>query len=54
MSMNQLEGTIDRNSGEVLLNFEARFLFSIGDILKFRELIVKTFLKTGKVKGKLH
>ena len=54
MSMNQLEGTIDKNSGEVLLNFESKFLFSIGAILKFPELIVKSLLKTGKVKGKLH
>ena len=54
MSMDQLEGTIDKNSGEVLLKFESKFLFSIGAILKFPELIVKTFLKTGNVKGRLH
>ena len=54
MSMDQLEGTIDKNSGKVLLKFESKFLFSIGDILKFPNLIVKTLLKTGKVKGKLH
>tara|TARA_B100001250_G_scaffold375578_1_gene363241 strand:+ start:1496 stop:2026 length:531 start_codon:yes stop_codon:yes gene_type:complete len=54
MSMDELEGTIDKNSGEVLLNFESKFLFSIGAILKFPNLIVKTLLKTGKVKGKLH
>ncbi len=54
MSMDHLEGTINQNSGEVLLNFESKFLFSIGVILKFPELIVKTHLKTGKVKGKLH
>ena len=54
MSMDKLEGTIDQNSGEVLLKFESKFLFSIGAILKFPELIVKTLLKTGKVKGQLH
>ena len=54
MSMDHLAGTIDKNSGEVLLKFESKFLFSIGTIFKFPELIVKTFLKTGKVKGKLH
>ena len=54
MSMDQLEGTIDQNSGEVILKFKSKFLFSIGRILKFPELIVKTLLKTGKVKGKLH
>ena len=54
MFMNQLEGTIDKNSGEVLLKFESKFLFSIGGILKFPELIVKALLTTGKVKGKLN
>ena len=52
MSMDQLEGTIDKNSGEVLLHFESKFIFTIGAIIKFPELIVKTLLKTGKVKGK--
>ena len=54
MSMDQLKGTIDKNSGEVLLKFESKFFFSIGTMLKFPELIVKTSLITGKVKGKLH
>ena len=54
MSMDHLEGTIDKNSGEVLLKFESKFLFSIGAMLQFPELIVKTLLKTGKVKGKIH
>jgi len=52
MSMDKLEGTIDKNSGEVLLKFESKFLFSIGTILKFPELIVNTCLTTGKVKGR--
>ena len=54
MYMEQLEGTIDKNSGEVLLKFESKFLFSIGPMLKFPNLIVKTLLTTGKIKGKLH
>ena len=54
MSMDHLEGTIDQSSGEVLLEFESKFLFSIGAILQFPELLVKTLLKTGKVKGKIH
>ena len=54
MSMDQLDGTINKNSGEVLLKFESKFLFSIGGMLKFPKLIVKTILKTGKVKGQLH
>ena len=54
MSMEKLEGTIDKNSGEVLLKFESKFLFSIGTMLMFPKLIVKTLLTSGKVKGKLH
>tara|TARA_B100000902_G_C26954505_1_gene737462 strand:- start:452 stop:760 length:309 start_codon:yes stop_codon:yes gene_type:complete len=54
MFMDKLEGTIDKNSGEVLLKFEAKFLFSIASMFEFPELIVKTLLTTGKVKGKLH
>jgi len=54
MFMDKLEGTIDKKSGEVLLKFESRFLFSIVSMQKFPELIVKSLLKTGKVKGKLH
>ena len=54
MSMDKLEGTIDKKSGEVLLSFESKFIFSIGAKLKFPELIVNSLLKTGKVKGKLH
>tara|TARA_B100000214_G_scaffold249348_1_gene183181 strand:+ start:238 stop:768 length:531 start_codon:yes stop_codon:yes gene_type:complete len=54
MRMDKLEGTIDQNSGEVLLKFESKFVFSIGVVMKFPNLIVKTLLKTGKVSGKLH
>ena len=54
MSMDKLKGTIDKKSGEVLLKFESKFIFSIGAKLKFPDLIVNSLLKTGKVKGKLH
>ena len=54
MSMDRLEGTIDKSSGEVFLKFESKFLFSIGAMLKFPKLLVKTLLTSGKVKGKLH
>ena len=54
MSMDKLEGTIDKNSGQALFKFESKFIFSIGTIIKFSDLLVKTSLKTGKVKGKLH
>ncbi len=54
MCMDHLAGTIDKNSGEVLLKFESQFLFSIGAIIEFPGLIVNTLLKTGKVKSQLH
>ena len=54
MAMDKLEGTIDKNSGEVSLNFESKFILGIGSIIKFPHLLVKTSLTTGKVKGKLH
>ena len=54
MSMDKLEGTIDKNSGEVCLQFESRFIFSIGGMINFPYLLVKTMLQTGKVKSKLH
>ena len=52
MSMERLEGTIDKNSGEILLEFESKFVFSIVNFIKFPNLIVNTSLTTGKVKGK--
>ena len=54
MSMDKLEGTINNNSGEVLFEFESKFTFSIGAIITFPDLLVKTSLQTGEVKGKLH
>jgi len=52
--MDQMEGTIDKNSGEILLQFKSKFILRIGGMLKFTELIIQTLLKTGKVKSKLH
>ena len=54
MTMDQLEGTINKNSGEVLFKFESKFILSIGGMIKFPNLLVKTKLTTGRVKGKLH
>ena len=54
ITMDKLEGTIDKNSGEVLFKFEAKFIFSIGSAIKFPNLFVKTSLITGKVIGKSH
>ena len=54
ISMDKLEGTIDKNSGAVLFQFESRFVLSIGTIIKFPDLLVKTSLQSETVKGKLH
>tara|TARA_Y100001968_G_scaffold147435_2_gene134869 strand:- start:115 stop:675 length:561 start_codon:yes stop_codon:yes gene_type:complete len=54
MSMDKLEGTINKVSGEILLEFESRFILRIGSIFNFPDLLVKTSLKTGKVKSYLY
>mgnify|MGYP001385827769 CR=1 FL=1 len=54
MSMDRLEGTINKNSGEVFLKFESKFIFSIGTMVKFPPILVNSSLQTGKVKGRLH
>ena len=54
ISMNKLEGTIDSNSGEVLFQFESKFILKIGGMIKFPDLLIQTSLTTGTVKGKLH
>ncbi len=53
MIMNKLEGTLNNESGEILLDFESKFLFSIFSIIKFPELFVKSSLKTNSVKSSL-
>ncbi len=52
--MKKLNGTINRASGEILLNFESSFIFTVGSLIKFPDLFIKTLLETGKVKGALH
>ncbi len=54
MLMDKLEGTINQDSGKVLLKFEAKFVFKVGRFIQFPDLLVQTSLTTGKVKGKLH
>ena len=54
MSLDKLEGNIDKDSGKILLEFESKFVLSIGEIFKFPDLLVNTSLKTGLVKSKLH
>ena len=52
MLMDKLEGTLDLTTGELLLDFESRFVFSIFSIFSFPNLLVKTSLVTGKVSSK--
>ena len=54
MIMDKLEGTINQKSGEILLEFEARFVLSIFSIYKFPNLLVNSLLNTGIAKTKLH
>ena len=54
MLMDKLEGTIDKNTGEIILFFESRFKFSICSIFFFPDLLVKSLLQSGKVKSNLY
>ena len=54
MFMDRLEGTINKNSGEIFFKFESKFVFRIGTLFKFPNLLVKSSLNTGVVKGKSH
>lgn len=50
MILDKLEGTINFSTGEVIFDFESRFFFSIGSLIKFPALIVKTSLTSEKAK----
>ena len=52
--MDKLEGTIEDLSGDISFNFEARFVFTIWPVFRFPDLIVKSFLTTGKISTDLH
>ncbi len=54
MLMNELQGTINRENGEILLAFKARFVFTAFSIFKFPELIVETTLGSRKLTSKLY
>ncbi|XP_068635460.1 uncharacterized protein [Aristolochia californica] len=47
------QGTIDEKTGQVDLEFKAKFLFSIGTIYRAPPLIVKTVLTSEESKGKI-
>ena len=52
--MEKLEGSINNKNGDILLDFEAKFVFTIWPTWQFPDLIVKTYLGTKKVKSKLY
>ena len=54
MYLNTLEGTINQETGEIILNFEARFMLQILYIFHFPSLSVKTTLNSGKVTSGRH
>jgi len=47
----QLEGTLDPNTGEMNLTFDARFNFTAGPIYKAKPLTVRTVLTTESTEG---
>ncbi len=53
MLLEKLEGTIALDTGEICLDFESEFLFTIWPIFVFPKLTVKTFLKSSRVVSKL-
>ena len=54
MSLDNLEGTINQETGEIILNFKAKFILEILSIFQFPSLLVNTTLTTGNVKSELH
>ena len=54
MHMDKLEGTIDEVKKQILLEFEARFVFSVWPLLNFPELRVNTVLTTASIRSELH
>ena len=51
MLMDKLAGTWDHATGNLSLDFEARFVFSIFRIFHFPSLLIRSSLVTGKVIG---
>ncbi len=54
MLLDKLEGNLNNVNGHLSLQFEARFILQVFSYYYFPELIIKTSLKTEKVKGKKH
>ncbi len=52
MNMDKLEGIINNVSGEINLEFEARFRLQIFSVFKFPDLFIKSLLNTGKIRTK--
>ena len=54
MLMEKLQGTLNKKTGEIILEFEAKFVFKVLSIVKFPALLVKTSLETGSVQTVLN
>ena len=54
MSLDKLEGTLDKSTGYIALEFESRFIFRIFSISFFPQLFVKTCLNSEEVNSQLH
>ncbi len=54
MFLDTLQGTIEMSTGEIKLDFESRFVFTMFPSFYFPDLIVKTCLTSGKAKSGLH
>ena len=54
MSVDTLQGTIEKATGEIKLDFESRFVFTMFPSFHFPDLIVKTCLSSGIAKAGLH
>ncbi|KGG12156.1 MULTISPECIES: hypothetical protein [Prochlorococcus] len=52
MQMDKLEGMLNKHSGDISLNFEAKFFLKIWPNISFPALCVSTFLKTGVITSK--
>tara|TARA_B100000700_G_scaffold326097_1_gene436678 strand:- start:942 stop:1472 length:531 start_codon:yes stop_codon:yes gene_type:complete len=54
IKMYKLEGTINTDSGEIILTFESRFRLKIISLLSFPDLFVNTKLTTRKVRSSIY
>ncbi len=54
MFMDELQGTLNKKTGEVSLKFQAKFVLSLFAVFECPDLTIKTNLVSKKLKSKLH